>query len=225
MKAENTYTPRIKPLSRSAYRFGVLATACLGAAGLAAGAAEAIAGTGLVTTSAHALANPAHPDVFQDSLEVHQLGTVLATGARNQAEAESVSCSAARPCRSVSLSFQIVTMVGEQSHLNAVNLSSAKNVHCPGCESLAVAYQFILSTDNAFTLSPSTRQDLGRIHDQLNTLASSNTPPAQLKADADALAGQVTSILDNALAAAPKSAHPATSAGPLVTVHRMVDQH
>lgn len=226
MTAKSIHTQRIRATRRGASRLGLLATACLGVVGVTAGAAQAIAGTGIVTTSANALANPGHPHVFQDSFEVHRLGTVLAAGVHNQAQAQSVQCSAAHPCRSVALSFQIVTMVGDQAHLNAVNLSNSQNVHCPGCQSLAVAYQFVVSTDSAFALSSATQQQLTQIHDELNALNSSNASTTQLKTTVDGLAGQVTSILNAAAAAAPKGAHAAAqSAAPLVTVHRKVDQH
>lgn len=226
MTAENIHGQHIRLARRGAYRFGLVASACLGMVGLATGAAQAFAVGGVVTTSTHALANPGHPYVFQDTFEVHQLGAVLAGGARNQAEAESIQCSAARPCRSVSLSFQVVTMVGAPAHLNAVNLSSSENVRCPGCQSLAVAYQFVVSTESAFALSPATLQELGNLHNQLNALRASNAPATQLKADVDALAGQVTSILKAAVAAAPKGAHAGTSStAPQVMVHRMVGQH
>jgi hypothetical protein len=226
MTTETAHAQHTRPGRRGAYRLGLLASACLGAVGLAAGAAQAIAGVGVADTSAHALANPAHPDVFKDSFEVHQLGAVLAASARNQAQAQSVQCTAERPCRSVSLSFQIVTMTGDQAHLNPVNLSNAQNVHCPGCESLAIAYQFIVSTDDPSGLGPAAQQELGRIHDELNALSSSNASAAQLRDDVDALAGRVTSILKSAPIATPMTTHAANqSRGPLVTVHRMVDQH
>jgi hypothetical protein len=226
MTAKRIHAQNVRSARHGARRFGLLATACLGVVGVTAGAAQAIAGTGVVTTSANALANPGHPDVFQDSFEVHRLGTVLAAGVHNQAQAQSVQCSTAHPCRSVALSFQIVTMVGDQAHLNAVNLSNSQNVHCPGCESLAVAYQFVVSTDSAFAFSAATQQQLTQIHDELDALSSSNASTTQLKTTVDGLAGQVTSILDAAAAAAPKSAHTATqSTAPQVTVHRKVDQH
>jgi hypothetical protein len=208
----------------NATRLGMLASACLGTLGLAAGAAQAFAGVAVADDAAHALANPGNPVVFRDAFDVHQDGAVIAASARNQAESASIECSAAAPCRSIALSFQIVTMAGENIHLNAANLSNSENVHCGGCETLAGAYQFIVSTPAAFTLSPSTQLQLEHIHSELNALGSSSASIAQVQADADALATQVDAILHAAAASAVRLRPSAQPAGPLVTMHRMFDQ-
>lgn len=211
--------------ARGAFRAGLLASACLGAVALAGGAAQAFAGVAVADDGARALANPGHRTVFDDSFDVHQYGEARAASARNQAEAESIACSAESPCRSIALSFQIVTVAGEHVHLNAVNLGNAQNVHCDGCETLAGAYQFVVSTPEPFTLGPSTLRRLGRIHAELNALSSSSASVTQLKADADALAAQVTAILTAAAAAGHSGVRPQTqSAQQPVTMHRMFDQ-
>lgn len=221
--------------NRHTFRLGLLATACLGAIGTAAGAAQAVgAGAGLsgvavaddISTS---LANPGHQNRFDDSFAVHQFGTVYAGSVRNQATAESVACTADNPCRSVSISFQIDTLAGENVHLNAVNLSNADNEHCDGCQTLASAYQFVVSTPAPFALSPAAQSQLAAIHAQLDALSTSTAPVAQVQAQIDALAGQVTTILQTAAANAPAvAAGPTTNAPmfqPTVTVHRMFNQN
>ncbi|MFC1413829.1 hypothetical protein ACEZCY_32240 [Streptacidiphilus sp. N1-12] len=219
-------------VGRKAVRFGLLATAGLTAMATAATTAQAAgpgstAGTGhgvaIANDSAHALANPGNRVRFDDSFTVHQEGTVFAAAAHNLAEADSAGCTAARPCRSVALSFQIVTMAGENIHLNAVNSSNAANHHCAGCQTLAGAYQFIVSTPRAFRLSPTALRQLADIHRRLDALGRSKAPVATVKTQADALAAQVTSILQAAAATAPKG--PGIDAlavrTPTVTVHRM----
>ncbi|MHA6762487.1 hypothetical protein [Streptacidiphilus sp. PAMC 29251] len=216
---------------RKAVRFGLLATASLTAVATAATAQAAgtssTAGTGhgvaIASDSAHALANPGHRVRFDDSFTVHQEGTVFAAAAQNQAEADSAACTAAKPCRSVALSFQIVTMAGENIHLNAVNTSNAANHHCAGCQTLAGAYQFIVSTPRPLTLSPTALRQLADIHRRLDALGSSKAPIATVKSQADALAAQVTGILKAAAATAPKGPGIDALAAmtPTVTVHRM----
>ncbi|WP_034263821.1 hypothetical protein [Actinospica robiniae] len=226
MKTEKITRHRAATARGGMLRYGVLASACLGTLVLATGAAQAFAGVGVAADGAHALANPGHRDVFSASFDVHQYGEVLAGSVRNQAEAESIGCSDRSPCRSIALSFQIVTMAGEQVHLNALNLSSAENVHCDGCETLAGAYQFVVSTPVAFTLSPQAQAQLQHIHAELNALSTSHASIAQIKADADALAAQVTALLRTASAAAAAGhAQPAAkSDDPLVTMHRVFHQ-
>ena len=228
MKTKTIARHRARPARSGVLRYGVLASACLGTLGLTAGAAQAFegAGVGVADDSAHTLASPGHRDVFHATFDVHQYGEVFAASARNQAQAESIACSAHSPCRSIALSFQIVTMAGENIHLNAVNLSDSENVHCDGCETLAGAYQFIVSTPVAFSLSPHTRLQLQHIHDELNDLRYSTAPIAEIKADADALAAQVTAVLQNAAAdaAAGHAQRTAQSRDPLVTMHRVFHQ-
>jgi hypothetical protein len=218
-------------LGRKAVRIGLLATAGITAVTTAATAAQA-AGPGAVSSNSHgvaiandsarALANPGHRVRFDDSFTVHQDGTLFAAVAHNTARADSVGCSAAKPCRSVALSFQIVTMAGENIRLNAVNTSSADNHHCADCQTLAGAYQFVVSTPRAFTLSPTAQRQLADIHRRLDALGHSTAPIATVKAQADALAAQVTAVLKAAAATAPKG--PGVDAlamqMPTVTMHR-----
>lgn len=216
---------------RRALRLGLLATASLTAVATAATAQAAgpgsTAGTGhgvaIAADSANTLANPGHRVRFDDSFTVHQEGDVFAAAAYNRAEADSVGCTAARPCRSVALSFQIVTMGGENIHLNAVNTGNAANRHCNGCQTLAGAYQFIVSTPRAFSLSPTALRQLADIHRKLDALGRSDGSIAAVKEQADSLAAQITAILRTAAAAAPKG--PGVDAfavpAPTVTVHRM----
>jgi hypothetical protein len=237
MKSHTERGERTRPTrSRKAFRYGLLLAACLGAVGAAAGAAQAVgaqagmdgsAGVAVATDGARALANPGHSDSFDTSFTVHQYGELFAASVRNQAEADAAGCRSADPCRAVSLSFQIVTMAGPDIHLNAVNLSNSHNVRCTGCESLAGAYQFVVSTPAPFTLSAADLRKLAHIHAELNALRTSGESVDDVKAQADALAAQVTAILKAAAASAPSGStiRPLTQpAGPLVTVHRMFDQ-
>ncbi|WP_182455398.1 hypothetical protein [Streptacidiphilus sp. P02-A3a] len=215
--------------ARRAVRLGLLATAGLTVVATAAtaqaatlsGAAHRVA---VADDTVHALANPGHPSRFQDSFTVHQYGELGTASLRNRAEAESWACTADSPCRSVALSFQIVTMAGTDIHLNARNTSHAANHYCAGCQSLAGAWQFIVSTPEPFTLSPAAQRQLAGIHRDLDALGRSTAPIATVQQQADALAAQVVSVLRTAAAAAPE--RPGTSAmavpAPTVTVHRML---
>lgn len=216
--------------NRHTVRLSLLATACLGAIGAASSAAQAVGsgapGVAVANDISTSLANPGHPSDFNDSFSIHQFGTVYAASARNQANAVSIACSADKPCRSVAISFQIDTMAGAGVHLNAVNLSNANNVHCDGCQTVAAAYQFVVSTPGPFTLSPDAQSQLAAIHAQLDALSDSTAPAADLQAQIDTLAGQVTSILQTAAASAPTTPVADTPMfRPTVTVHRMFNQN
>lgn len=228
--------PRPKPpTGRRALRLGLLATASLSAIGAiaggaqAAGSAHSVPGVGVAHDGTFTLASPGHLSRFDDSFTVHQFGPSFAVSVDNRATAESAYCSAAKPCRSVSISFQIDTMAGTNIHLNADNQSHADNVHCDGCQTIAGAYQFVVSTPGAFTLTAAEQGRLDAIHRQLDALSTSTAPVATIQQEADALAAQVTAVLKAAVASAPTAQSPAVDGlnqlVPSVSVHRTFQQN
>lgn len=210
------------PATRRALRLGILATAALGTVGTAAGIAQAVlfgdgyssdsSGVAVANNATFALSNAGDRTSFQDSFTIHQNGQVNGAYVRNQATAQSVDCSPDAPCRSVSISFQIITRAGTDIHLDAVNLSNANNVHCVGCQTVAGAYQFVVDTPGAFTLSSAAQRQLAGILQQLNALRDAKLSAADVRSQADALAVQVAAILKNAAATAPQGPvlHPLT---------------
>ncbi|MEU6280821.1 hypothetical protein [Streptomyces sp. NPDC047028] len=222
MSSHRKARSRTNPISQRALRLGLLAA---GVAGVATAVpAQAATGTGVshaAFASDHVFshADRAHHTQARDAFTVRQFGQVNATAVRNQANAVSAGCSADDHCRSVALSFQIVTVAGEHTHLNAVNLSDAANKKCTGCQTLAGAYQFVVSTPTAFSLDSATRRRLDDIHHRLDALTRSTLPAAELRTRVDGLAAEVTQVLDNAVAHAPK----APAGKPAVTLHRHLD--
>ncbi|HTJ71633.1 MAG TPA: hypothetical protein VL551_29105 [Actinospica sp.] len=251
MTSPNQYEPQSPPHShrgagrsitgmRRMIRVGVLATAALGTVGSIAGMAQAVTvgegfsadhdGVAAANNTTFALSNAHDQTSFKDSFTIHQYGDVTAAYLRNQATAESVACSPDAPCRAVSLSFQIVTMAGEDIHLSAVNLSDAENVHCAGCQTVAGAYQFVVSTPGAFTLSKTAQTQLEAIHHQLNALSNSTLSADQVQAQADALAAKVAAILKTAAATSPQKPplqplSASTAGSPQVTVYKDFQHH
>ncbi|GAA3038531.1 hypothetical protein [Streptomyces glomeratus] len=207
-------------LTQRAVRIGLFAA---GAAGIAT-AVPAQAATGTPQHTAVAVdqtfsrADFHHHTQAQDSFTVRQFGTVEAAAVRNQANAVGVGCSVDDHCRSVALSFQIVTMAGEHTHLTALNRGDAVNKHCDGCQTLAGAYQFVVSTPRPLTLDQETGRRLADIHQRLDALTRSTLPATDLRQRADALAAEVNTVLHDAVANAPKGAEQ-----PTVTVHRHLD--
>ncbi|MEU9442178.1 hypothetical protein AB0D42_14910 [Streptomyces sp. NPDC048304] len=210
------------PFARHALRMGLFAAGAAGVAGAAAAVpAQAVTGTAHAAfASDHVFshADRAHHTRAEDSFTIRQFGTVNAAGVRNQANAVSTGCSADDHCRSVALSFQIVTIAGERTHLNAVNLSDAANKECTGCQTLAGAYQFVVSTPAPLTLDAGARHKLADLHRRLDALTRSTLPAAELKQRVDGLAGEVSAVLRDAVAHAPKA-----KAQPTVTLRRHLD--
>ncbi|MEU1307554.1 hypothetical protein ABZ419_01420 [Streptomyces cinnamoneus] len=202
-------------LSRHLLRLGLLAAGVATAA--TAGPAQASEGVAVTFDSVRTTANHRHHTEYRDSFHVHQLGTVAAARLTNRANAASSGCTADDACRSVALSFQIVTLAGKNVRLDTVNKGRALNDHCTGCQTLAGAYQFVVSTPRATRLTDAAQRRLADIHRRLDALGGSRLPAAELKKKADALAAEVTALL-----ARPDST---TTAGtrPAVRVHRQLD--
>ncbi|KPI05181.1 hypothetical protein OK074_0319 [Actinobacteria bacterium OK074] len=206
-------------LTQRAVRIGLLAA---GAAGLATAvptvASAAPQHVAVAADQTFSRADFRHHTDTEDSFTVRQFGTVAAATARNQANAVGVGCSVDDHCRSVALSFQIVTLAGDATRLNAVNRGDAVNKHCDGCQTLAGAYQFVVSTPRPLTLDGDTRGKLADIHRRLDDLTRSTAPAADLKTQADNLAAEVNTVLKDAVARAPKG-----DEKPTVEVHRHLD--
>ncbi|MEU9244021.1 hypothetical protein [Streptomyces shenzhenensis] len=207
------------PLTRRAVRIGLFAAGVAGAAtAVPAQAATFAPHAAVVSDHVFSHADRGHHTQVRDSFTVRQFGTVNAAAARNQANAVSAGCSADDHCRSVALSFQIVTIAGERTHLNAVNLSDAANKECTGCQTLAGAYQFVVSTPTALRFDQATQDKLADIHRRLDELTRSTLPADRLRSQADGLAAEVTTVLHDAVANAPKG-DPQKD----VTLHRHLD--
>ncbi|MEV7981473.1 hypothetical protein [Streptomyces sp. NPDC086519] len=207
------------PLTRRAVRIGLFAAGVAGAAtAVPAQAATFAPHAAVVSDHVFSHADRGHHTQVRDSFTVRQFGTVNAAAARNQANAVSAGCSADDHCRSVALSFQIVTIAGERTHLNAVNLSDAANKECTGCQTLAGAYQFVVSTPTALRFDEATQDKLADIHRRLDGLTRSTLPADQLRSRVDGLAAEVTTVLHDAVANAPKG-DPQKD----VTLHRHLD--
>jgi hypothetical protein len=211
--------PSRNPFTSKAFQLGLLtagiATAAAAAPAQAAAPSSSFAHVAVANDHVSTQANRAHHDVVRDNFTVHQYGTSIAAGVRNQANAVSAGCSVDDHCRSVALSFQIVTMAGHQTHLNAVNLSDAVNKSCTGCQTLAGAYQFVVDTPRPFTLTRASQDKLADIHRRLDVLTHSDASATDLKARADGLADEVKAVLADAVANADFA--------PDVAVHRHLD--
>ncbi|MER5604402.1 hypothetical protein [Streptomyces sp. NPDC002265] len=222
--------PRTSTIARTAARLGMIATTGMAVAAATTVAQASSGGPRLFSAStavdmAHTRADRTHVDQFDESFQIHQFGPQVAVTANNRATAESAGCSLDTPCRSIALSYQIVTAAGRNAHLvNATNISRSVNGHCPACETFSGAYQFVVATPQELTLSPSARRQLARIQREVSALRTSHLPISGVQSRADELAGEVRTILDREAACAPRgrAGDPQSSFRPTVTMYRHV---
>ncbi|WP_037626427.1 hypothetical protein [Streptomyces aureus] len=222
--------PRTSTAAKTAVRLGMIATAGMAVAATtttaqaSSGSSHSFMSTAVDMADTHA--DRMHVNQFDESFKIHQFGPLVAVTANNRATAESAGCSVQAPCRSIALSFQIVTAAGRNARLvNATNISRSANDHCPGCETFAGAYQFVVATPQELTLSKPARSQLARIHREVAGLRRSHLAIPDVKKRADELAQEVKTVLDREAASAPhrSAASPPDNFRPTVTMHRHVD--
>ncbi|MGW4821672.1 hypothetical protein ACWEP4_22480 [Streptomyces sp. NPDC004227] len=227
----NHRKPRPKTSSKAAIGLGIAATAGLAvtvsttSAGASPGSSRFSQSVAIAVDMAQSHANRAHRNQFDESFKIHEYGPSVAVTANNRATAVSSGCSIDAPCRSIALSYQIVTTAGRNARLiNASNISRGINEHCPACETFSGAYQFIVATPRGFSLSRDGRNELDSINHQVEALKASRLPISQVTQQADELARRVKTILDREAARAPRggSSDSLADFAPTVTMHRYV---
>jgi len=180
----------------------------------------------IAVDTAYSHADRTHMNQFQKTFTIHEYGPTIAVTANNRATAVSAGCSIDNPCRSIALSYQIVTTAGHNARLiNATNLSRSVNNHCPTCQTISAAYQFVVATPRQFTLSRQARTQLASINRQVDALKTSHLPIDQITHHADELAHQIKTILDHETAHAPHTSNtnnPSANFTPTVTMHRHI---
>jgi hypothetical protein len=222
--------PHTGTAGRKAVRLGMMTTVGLVAFATASPAGAASGSriprdVAVAVDEAHTLANRAHRVQYDEEFSIHQYGPLVAAAAHNRAVAASVGCSPDRPCRSIALSFQIVTTSGvDLRRINATNISRAENQHCGGCQTFAGAYQFVVATPRPLILSGRDRDRLADIRLRLAALKNCGDPTTEIERRADALAAEVRAVLDQAAAAIPagQGTGPLGEFRPIVAMHRHV---
>ncbi|MGW5330775.1 hypothetical protein [Streptomyces sp. NPDC004014] len=224
--------PRTPTTSHRAVRLGAAVTAGLAITALTTAARATTGHPGITSHIAIAVdtalshADRTHVNQSDTTFAIHEYGPTIAVTANNRATAVSAGCTPDNPCRSVALSYQIVTTAGHNARLiNATNLSRSVNEHCPACQTVSAAYQFIVATPRQLTLSRQARNELNTINHQVDTLKTSHLPIDQITHRADELAHQIKTILDREAAHAPHTSgttDPLADFTPTVTMHRHI---
>jgi hypothetical protein len=113
----------------------------------------------------------------------------------NLAYAHAVGCTG---CQAAAISFQIVLAQQAPTQWIPENAAVALNENCDTCDASASAYQFVVG-GHPVELTGYGRQQLKRISNQVDALRYSGLTGPEMGARADALADQVTAILQTQL--------------------------
>lgn len=98
-------------------------------------------------------------------------------------------------CRSVAVAIQIVLVVGSPSVVTPGNVAVALNYQCTLCESLAMAYQFVIGVPDDFHFSGEAMSEMKRIRNEIRRLRKLDLSIPELKARIDALADRLRVVL------------------------------
>jgi putative peptide zinc metalloprotease protein len=103
-------------------------------------------------------------------------------------------------CRAVAVAIQIVLVVGHPSVVTPTNLAVAVNYQCTLCESLAMAYQFVIGVPAGFDFSKDALEEIRRIRQEIKRLGKEDLPLDELRTRIDALADRLRTILRDEIA-------------------------
>lgn len=106
-------------------------------------------------------------------------------------------------CRAVAVSFQIVLANRGPTQITPDNAALAVNEDCQRCETVAIAYQFVVAGSGRSHVTPAGHMSLAGVRGALRELSRSGLPAAELGAQADVLAGEVSSVLTTELWSVP----------------------
>ncbi len=98
-------------------------------------------------------------------------------------------------CRAVAVAIQIVLVVGHPSVVTPGNVAVSLNYQCTLCESLAMAYQFVIGVPADFHFSGSARREMVHIRNEIRRLRKEDLPLDELRRRIDALADRLRQVV------------------------------
>jgi putative peptide zinc metalloprotease protein len=122
------------------------------------------------------------------------------------------SCSA---CQTVAIAIDVVFVMSDPQVYTPTNLALAYNVNCSSCNTLADAYQFVMTTGGAVHLTPEGNREVAGIRRQLEALRHSDANIFEIQAQVSSLMVQLRQVLSTQVVpAGPPDQAPADQAQP-----------
>jgi putative peptide zinc metalloprotease protein len=111
-------------------------------------------------------------------------------------------------CQTVAISIQIVLITGDAEVITPVNLAIAINQNCTLCDTLASAYQWVLTTDGQVHFTADGNREIAAIRRELRSLRDSGLTGPEIQARVAELMQRLARVLENELVAAGRSGQP-----------------
>lgn len=178
---------------------------------LAAAAALALA----LPTAAHAQGDTTAVAInTKDGFEVFRLAFQIRHATQDVVDTSNaaVAYASCTDCQTIALAIQVVLISGYDSSVVAPeNLAIAINENCNLCDTLASAYQFVLTAEGNLRFTAEGNQALAAIRRALLDLRDSGLTGAEIQAKLDALMDELAQVLENELVVAgpPATGSPA----------------
>ena len=109
-------------------------------------------------------------------------------------------------CRTIAIAVQVLLLMADIHYVVPVNYAEAINYECNTCETLAYAWQLVLSTGGEVRLTGDARARLEEIERKLNSLKDSDASLFEIQAEIDRLMDEMRdAILTGIEAVGPRS--------------------
>jgi putative peptide zinc metalloprotease protein len=150
-------------------------------------------------------------DIFKLAFQVRR-----ATGDVIDNSNAAVAYASCTDCQTIALAIQVVLVSGtDASTVSPENLAVAINEDCTLCDTLASAYQFVITVDGRLGLTGEGRRRLAEIRVALLGLRDSGLTAAEIQVKVDALMDELADVLSTELVvrnATDSTPSPTTSA-------------
>ena len=140
-----------------------------------------------------------------DGRSAHRSGVGIArvtgTEAYNQNAASATS--SCNDCRTVAVAAQaVIIQRTNASTIKPTNVALALNVGCSGCETYALAYQFVFTTDGLVRFNDGAGEKIAGFRSQIAEVAGNESlAPTEMEARIDAIVARMWSVVRGELAA------------------------
>ena len=116
-----------------------------------------------------------------------------------------VAISSCTDCQTVAVAIQAVLIFSDPAIVTTDNLALALNLECSSCETLASAYQWVMTTGGVVHFTAEGQRALAEIRRQVLELLMSDLSIEEIQAQLDPLMDQMGEVLANELVAAGPS--------------------
>jgi hypothetical protein len=100
-------------------------------------------------------------------------------------------------CRTGAVAVQAVLIMSDASVITPKNAAVAVNEGCSSCETMAAAYQYVLTTGEPVHLTAAGEQEVATLRRQIADVAASGLPFLELEAKLDQLFERFKGVIDD----------------------------